>query len=124
MAMKNEHSFDRITTFGKKLDETSYEDGFNVGTVITYDVGWSMILPKFALIVRRTPKTITTVGLPTTKQDTDGYGFTGYEQPVTSVYVPEDVRGSLSRLGRHGFSVDGHPARIWDGSPRYYDHMD
>ena len=120
----NEQKFDRITTYGKTLDRTDYADGYNVGTIVTYDVGWSMSLPKFALIVRRTPKMIETVVLPTTKQASDGYGFTGHEAPVSRIFVPERVQTRRTRMGKHGFSVDGHYTKIWDGSPQWYDHMD
>ena len=124
-AALNEMKFDRITTFGKKLETTDYADGYNVGTIVSYNVGYSMVLPKFALIIRRTPKMIETVVLPTVKESTDGYGFQGYERPVTRILVPEGIKGRRTRMGKGGaFSVDGRYTRIWDGSAKWFDHMD
>lgn len=115
-----------LRVYGRELGKTDYADGFNVGTVVTYDVGWSMCLPKYALIVRRTPKMIETVALPTVKLTTDGYGFQGHEIPVRSVYLGE---GSMvtrkSRMNKRGtFDVDGRYTKVWDGLARWYDHMD
>lgn len=124
-AILNEQRFDHITTFGKKLETTDYADGFNVGTIVCYNVGYSMSLPKFALIVRRTPKMIETVRLPTYKRSTDGgYGFQGYERPIEQCLVPEDVRTIRTRMGKHGFSVEGRWTTIWDGKERWFDHLD
>ena len=121
----NEQKFPRITTYGKELVRTDYTDGYNVGTVVTYNVGYSMSIPKFALIVRRTPKMIETVVLPTTREASDGYGFTGHERPVTRVLVPEGVKGKRTRMGKGGsFSVEGHYTRIWEGESRWYDFLD
>ena len=121
----NEQTFSRVTTFGKRLDRTDYADGYNVGTVVTYDVGYTMSLPKFALIVRRTPKMIETVVLPTIKEPTDGYGFQGHERPITRVMVPDGIKGRRTRMGKGGaFSVDGHYTKIWEGESRWYDHLD
>ena len=120
----NEPQFAHITTYGKELVPTDYADGYNVGTVVDYNVGYTMSLPKFALIIRRTPKMIETVVLPTTKRGTDGYGQQGYEKPVARVYVPEGVRGVRSRMGKHGFNVNGHLTHIWGGDEKWFDHMD
>lgn len=119
----NETRFAHITTFGRKLEPTDYADGFNVGEVVTYDVGWTMSLPKFALIVRRTPKMIFTVALPTVKTSTDG-GFSGHEKPVARVYIPEDAELRRTRMSKRGFFLSGRYTKVWDGTPEWYDHMD
>lgn len=121
----NEQKFAHITTFGKKLERTDYADGYNVGTIVTYDVGYSMCLPKFAIIIRRTPKMIETVVLPTSKDPSDSYGFQGHERPLSRVLIPSDMTGIRTRMGKGGaFSVQGHYTRIWQGESRWYDHLD
>lgn len=117
--------FDRIGVVNGELQPTSYGDGFDVGDVVYYNAGWSMILPHFALVVRRTPKMIETIDLPTVDTSTDGYGQMGHKRPVDVVDLSEERRRTKNRMNKSGtFSVDGHYTRPWDGESKDYDYMD
>lgn len=117
--------FDKIATVGRQLKPTDYGDGFDVGDVVTYDVGWSMSLPHFALIVRRTPKMIETIDLPTVSIPADQYGQYGTKRPVDVVNLAEEHPTRRTRMGKGGsFSIERHWTHPWDGRGQTYDYMD
>lgn len=97
----------------------AYEDGFNVGEIVTWDAGWSMILPHFGRITRRTPAMIVVKEL-CQHRDSDRYGQTGTCVPIDT----GTGRIYRARLGKYGFKVDGHYAHVWGGEPLTFDFMD
>ena len=91
------------------------------GTVLFWDSGWSMLIPHFGVITRRTPKTITVAELGITHIGADKYGQHGTAVPKMDVRTGRVYR---NRLTRSYPVVDGHYASIWDGNPKQYDFMD
>lgn len=119
------HQFPQIMTVGRRLEPTNYGDGFDVGDVVTYDAGWSMTLPHFAFVMRRTPKMIETIDLPTVVTSSDVYGQIGSKRPVGVIDLSQDYPTKRSRMRKGGgFSIDGHWTHPWDGGDRHYDYMD
>lgn len=117
--------FDRISAVNGDLRPTDYGDGFDVGDVVTYNSGYSMILPHFAFVVRRTPKMIETIDLPTVDTSTDGYGQMGYKRPVGIIDLSLGYPTKKSRMRKGGsFSIDGHWTHPWEGDSKHYDYMD
>ena len=117
--------FENINIVGGNLPKTWYGDGFDVGDIVTYDVGYSMILPHFALIVRRTPCMIETIDLPTISIGSDG--FEGVKRPVSDIHI-DSIRARekrRTRMGKNGsFSIGGHWTRKWDGRNRDFCYLD
>lgn len=117
--------FPLIRAVNGHLVPTEYGDGFDVGDVVTYDAGWSMTLPHFAFVVRRTPKMIETIDLPTVNTSSDMYGQTGSKRPVPAIDLSGDWPRKKSRMRKGGsFSIDGHWTHPWDGGSQYFDYMD
>ena len=117
--------FDKISAVNGNLKPTDYGDGFDVGDVVTYNSGYSMILPHFAFVVRRTPKMIETIDLPTVDTSTDGYGQMGYKRPVGVIDLSLGYPTKKSRMRKGGsFSIDGHWTHPWEGDSKQYDYMD
>lgn len=117
--------FPQITVVGKRLEPTNYGDGFDVGDIVTYDSGWSMTLPHFAFVMRRTPKTIETIDLPTVDTSSDVYGQIGSKRPVGIIDLSQNFPLKKSRMRKHGgFSIDGHWTHPWDGNSSNFNYMD
>lgn len=117
--------FPWITAVGRKLNPTHYGDGFDVGDIVTYGVGWNMTLPHFAFVMRRTPKMIETIDLPTVSTPSDGYGQVGTKRPVGVIDLSKTYPTKKSRMRKSGsFSIDGHWTHPWDGDDQDFDYMD
>lgn len=117
--------FPQISIVNGHLDPTSYGDGFDVGDIVTYDAGWSQTIPHFAFVVRRTPKTIETIDLPTTVTSHDGYGQVGTLRPVDVLDMSVARPRQKSVMRKDGsFSIDRRWTHPWDGGDRHFDYMD
>lgn len=98
-----------------------------VGTVLVSNIGYSMILPVFYRVVRRTAKTMWVKRIRSIDVNDDGHGFTGYSyadlsddswmRAGKSEYISSRLNGSY-------LHVNNHLANVWDGSRRRFDHLD
>lgn len=92
-----------------------------IGTIIVYDLGYSMTLPHFAIIESFTPsgKSARIREMSTNFIPDDRYGQTGYKVPVAPT-------GEIKtcRIKKDYVAVDGHWSREWNGRPERYDTMD
>lgn len=99
-----------------------------VGTVLVTNRGWSMILPTFYRVVARTESSIWTKEIKGIEAPSnDGYGMNGYkvaDMSDDSWLIDRRSCPRYSIKGKSFASVDGRYAKIWDGTPQFYDYMD
>ena len=99
-----------------------------VGDIVYANVGYSMSLPTFGVVVKRTPCTYVIEELPTVRFGSDRYGQQGLELPVldgTAQHKRANRRARSNRFSKiGGLRWDGHYARFWDGKAKWYDFMD
>ena len=89
---------------------------FPAVTIFVVDTGYTMIIPEFYRFVQ--PKGTCSIILE--KMNTDASGTRGHCVPTTG-------NGNLfvSRINKCGqLKIDNHIAKVWDGTPEYYDFMD
>lgn len=99
----------------------------NVGTVLVTNRGWSMVLPTFYRIVARTESSIWTKEIASISQPSDQYGQQGHklaDLDDDSWKIDRRACNRYSIKNKSFASIDGHYAKIWDGTPQYYDYMD
>lgn len=95
-----------------------------VGDIVCWDSGYSMFIPHFARVTRRTPCTIVVAELETASVCDDGYGMCGTAVP-TSVGTGMTMRCRARRDGSMFLTPGGrHAIRKWDGAPLPFDYMD
>lgn len=93
------------------------------GTILTYDVGYSMILPHFLEVDSITPsgKSLRVYELNEEFTPSDPpYNQRGFK-------VPGNRRVSelkTIRIGKYGPKYNDHLCFVWNGEPRTYDSMD
>lgn len=92
-------------------------------TILHCTIGYSMILPNFFLVLKKTKRTLTLIKLQTKFTQDDGYGQKGECVPVMK---PE--RGEqpfTKRLSKYGMAYKNRYALdIWDGKPKAFDTYD
>ena len=97
------------------------------GTVLVANHGYTMILPVFYRVVRRTAKTMWVAEIKSIDCPDDGHGFTGYSYADLSddswMTAPKSACSSARLNGRY-LKVDGHYAKVWDGNRCRFDHLD
>lgn len=108
-----------ITGKEAKAGNTEFEEfpEYKPGTILVATYGYSMVLVSFYQIVKRSGKTIYSKEL---EQKITGDNWRGHATPIKDKFKSSNF--ITSRLPDP--KVDGHYARIWDGKPKYYDHMD
>lgn len=98
-----------------------------VGDIVYMNSGYSMVLPTFGIVTKRTPCTYVIEELPTVHFGMDQYNQQGMELPVLD-------RGTVSRGGRRtrsnrfsksgNIQWNGRYATYWDGKAHWFDTMD
>lgn len=102
-----------------------------VGDILQGDFGYSMILPAFYKItdITKSGKSARVRRLSTRNSSSDG-GWTGTCVPADEWWGPEE--GKLHRIrlvnwGRgqeYAVTIRDHTFRLWDGTPKHFDHFD
>lgn len=99
-----------------------------VGDIIYANFGYTMTLPVFGRVIKRTPCTYVIEELPSKEFGSDRYGQQGLALPVldgSSRPAHANRRLRANRFTKSGnLSWDGHYATLWDGKARWYDYMD
>ena len=98
-----------------------------VRTVLVADRGWSMVLPTFYRVVARTESSIWTKEIKGIEVPDNEHGMNGYkvtDMDDTSWMIDRRSCPRYSIKGKTYAAVDGHYAKIWDGTPQFYDYMD
>lgn len=99
-----------------------------VGDIIYANFGYTMTLPVFGRVIKRTPCTYVIEELPSKEFGRDRYGQHGLALPVldgSSRPAHANRRLRANRFTKSGnLSWDGHYATFWDGKARWYDYMD
>lgn len=99
-----------------------------VGDIIYANFGYTMTLPVFGRVIKRTPCTYVIEELPSKEFGRDRYGQQGLALPVldgSSRPTHANRRLRANRFTKSGnLSWDGHYATFWDGKASWYDYMD
>ena len=98
-----------------------------VGDIVYANFGYSMVIPTFGRVVKRTPCTYVIEELPTKHYGVDKYGQQGMALPVLDgTTVSRAHRAPRSnRFSKSGYlSWNGTYASFWDGKAKWYDFMD
>lgn len=96
---------------------------FKIGDILKYDVGYSMVLPHFAVIAGFTPsgKSAYVYELATDFEPSDPpYNQQGYKTP-NGRRVGERM---TCRIKGGYVRINNHAAWLWNGQPALYDSMD
>ena len=132
-------------------EDPDYENPFEVGDILFGDVGYSMSIPEWWQVIKKTDKSVTCRRLATDIVEHDGYGQRGTEVPIRGVFdkrggtvngKPSDApvtmrvkKWSSQVSGWHqegkdqyyaslGGSRYGHIFSLWDGKPKEFDYYD
>ena len=132
-------------------EDPDYENPFEVGDILFGDVGYSMSIPEWWQVIKKTDKSVTCRRLATDIVEHDGYGQRGTEVPIRGVFdkrggtvngKPSDApvtmrvkKWSGQVAGWHkegkdqyyaslGGSRYGHIFSLWDGKPKGFDYYD
>lgn len=94
---------------------------FEIGDILAGTAGYSMTLPRFYKIIKRTAKQFTCIRL-------EGKIVSGHKNGQWEE-VPSDQRYDdkfyTCRINKWGsIRIDGHTVRVWDGTPLMGDDMD
>lgn len=111
----------------RTASEKSPKD-IEVGDIIYANFGYTMTLPVFGRVIKRTPCTYVIEELPSKEFGRDRYGQQGLAIPVldgSSRPAHANRRLRANRFTKSGnLSWNGHYATFWDGKARWYDYMD
>lgn len=97
---------------------------FKVGDVLAGTWGWSMTIPAFFKVVRKTAKRLVLEEYDGRMVSSDGYGQQGYEMPDFTRPLGEKlgrVEGDYVIVGSRSETV---LLKLWDGKPVWADYMD
>lgn len=92
------------------------------GDIVCWDSGWSMCLPHFAKVIRRTRCMLVVEELQSYSVLDDGYGTCGMKMP-TDIGTGKIMKLRLHR-GRWFATKSGNYVYPWDGKAMHYDYMD
>jgi len=92
------------------------------GDIVCWDSGWSMCLPHFAKVIRRTRCMLVVEELQSYSVLDDGYGTCGMKMP-TNIGTGNIMKLRLHR-GRWFATQSGDYVHPWDGKAMHYDYMD
>jgi hypothetical protein len=96
-----------------------------VGDVILSVFRYSMTIPMFFKVIKRTAKTCTMVELnKKVVQNLDGYGQRTREIPSEEPDGREKTYKIFSGARGEYVKVDGKISYVWDGKPAYADYCD
>ena len=92
------------------------------GDIVCWDSGWSMCLPHFAKVIRRTRCMLVVEELQSYAVLDDGYGTSGMKMP-TDIGTGKIMKLRL-HSGRWFATQSGDYVHPWDGKAMHYDYMD
>lgn len=97
-----------------------------VGTVLFYDSGYSMMLPHFLRVENRTACYASVVELKTKNMPSDPpYNQCGSRVPLVDEPATGILETKVQLNAKSGYmKFDGHYTSVWDGKPKQYDYMD
>ena len=100
---------------------------WDVGDILGGTYGWSMTLPIFYEIVKRTTSQFTLVKL--SKKVVSGHHNGSFEEIPDESKREQDLKGKqirarLSKNLTHSLKVDGHYVSLWDGKPIWGNDLD
>lgn len=132
-------------------EDSDYENPFEIGDILFGDVGYSMSIPEWWQVIKKTDKSVTCRRLATDIVEHDGYGQRGTEVPIRGVFdkrggtvngKPSDApvtmrvkkwtgqvagwrgEGKDQYYASLGGSRYGHIFSLWDGKPKDFDYYD
>lgn len=127
--MKNLNKFisERLhITKNSKISESDPNDPTNwiVGDIVCCTAGYSMCLPRFYKITRKTPKGIVVKRMP-------GKIISGHHNGLWKEIADEngtlgeEFKGRIVQRGTYSrVKIDGNIVHLWDGEPLFGDDMD
>lgn len=92
------------------------------GDIVCWDSGWSMCLPHFAKVIRRTRCMLVVEELQSYSVSDDGHGMCGMKMP-TDIGTGEVMKLRLHR-DRWFATRSGNYVHRWNGKAMQYDYMD
>ena len=96
---------------------------WEVGDILSGTFGYSMILPRFYKIIKRTAKSFTVVRLE--GKIVSGHRNGQWEEIATDDLYDENEPPITARINKHGtVHVKDVYVTLWDGKPIYGDDMD
>lgn len=111
-------TFKTLKRIIKESLEPETIDDVKVGDILYTLWGYDMIIVDFYQVISRTPSTLLVRPL---EAHMDG-GFTGYCTPIRNKFKGDKT--IRVRRSTYGIKIENHYARIWDGKPIMYDHLD
>lgn len=96
-------------------------DTWDVGDILAGTAGWSMNLPRFYKITKRTSKQFTCVRLK--GKIVSGHKNGQWTEVATDEVIPgEEYKARITKYG--ALKIDDTYVRLWDGKPLHGDDMD
>lgn len=97
---------------------------FEINDIVCCTAGYSMSLPRFYKITRKTPKGIVVKRM--TGKIVSGHR-NGQWQEIADENAPlgDEYKGRIVQRGEHArVKIDGHIVHLWNGEPLHGDDMD
>ena len=96
-------------------------DTFEIGDILAGTAGYTMTLPRFYKIIKRTNKQFTCVRLK--GKIVSGHRNGQWEEiPTDEYYNDTEYTCRINKWG--SIKIDGHTVTVWNGKPLYGDDMD
>ena len=98
-----------------------------VGDIVYANFGYTMVMPAFGRVVKRTPCTYVIEELPVRYYGVDQYGQQGMALPVLDGDTVSRAHRTprSNRFSKSGYlSWNGTYANYWDGKAKWFDFMD
>lgn len=107
-----------IISKDKSVDDP---DTWEIGDILAGTAGYSMTLPRFFKIIKKTYKQFTCVRLR--GKIVSGHRNGQWEEVATDEQYGDEQY--VARIGKRGsLKIDNTYVRLWDGEPLYGDDMD
>lgn len=104
-----------------KEKSTEDPETWEIGDILAGSFGYTMTLPRFFKIIKRTEKQFTCKRLR--GKIVSGHRNGQWEEVATDELYDNKVY--VGRIGKHGYlKIDNILVRLWDGMPLYGDDMD
>jgi len=103
----------------KPDDPTSWE----AGDILVATGGYNMILVYFYKIIKRVGTKSFVVRRLKDKK-VSGNGWTGECVAIENEFDPREKEITVRINKYNSVKIEDHYARLWDGKPEHYDHMD
>lgn len=114
-------------TVTKQDSDPNKPSTWGPGDILSGTFGYSMTLPVFYYIVKRTNTQFTLVKL--SKKVVSGHHNGSFEEVPDESKLQKDLKGEqirarLSKRGGNYLKVDGHFMHLWDGKPVWGNDLD